>query len=186
MHRPGGIRVVLVFLLALTALVAGGPVSADTQISHSGLTGSHRLRDTHAAPGATCVYVGPSHLLGEIKIKPPVVYARNTTGSRDHQKVGWRYRIDYWDVNGYWDVYELGTIHTATAWDDTPAAFTATSLTSGYTAMAGKFRVYVAMLWYRNGVVEGRQTHRVDYYRWKSGTLASTRGPNGSCGGQYP
>ena len=181
-----GRRLVLAIALVTAALMAGGPVAADTPIGHTGHPGRHHLVDTMASAGVVCTYHPASQLLYKITVRPPLVYARNTTSGTDHQKVGWRYRIQAWDEGpGAWVAYKAGPIKTATASDHVPAAFTSMSGTEEYSAFAGRFRVFVTMLWYRHGAVEARATSMVDYYSWRLGSAAHTYGPDWACGAQY-
>jgi hypothetical protein len=183
-HRVGrGFAVVVGMCLVLGA--GGGTASADTHLSGSGLTGRHSLRDRAGSPGVTCDYSVPSGWFHELTVRAPKVFARNRTASRDHQQVRWSLRVDYWDVNGYWAQATGEGPWTARAWDDTPAAFTASTFPAP-TGLGGRYRVVIKMRWLRAGAEEGRSVHRVDYYRNRMGGDVFVSGPHGFCTEVWP
>lgn len=159
--------------------------SADTHLSGSGRTGRHALRDRVGSPGVTCEYSVPAGRLHEMTVRPPKVFARNRTAARDHQQVSWSLRVDYWDVNEFWAEATSKGPWTATAWDDTPAAFTARTFPAPI-GFGGKYRVVITMRWRRAGVVEGRSTHLVDQYRNRMGDDVFVSGPEGFCTEVWP
>jgi hypothetical protein len=167
-------------LAAVAVLMATAPAGADTQLGDTGKVGRHRLRDSRATPGVVCQYSARGFLTG-IRVKPPVVHARNVSRGRDRQTVSWQFRIEYWDVNDFWA--EMFTVSRVlrTAWDDTPAAFTARTITGDYTALGARYRVIVIMAWHRGGAVEGRANHLADFYLQVRPGPDATVGPAGYC-----
>ena len=169
-------------LLSGTVLLAlsTGPVVADTEWGHTGMTGYHALRDTHYTnAGATCRYVGvyPSpggySYEGELKrifVRPPKV--RGIAGY-GNQKVGWQFRVERTtNPSGTWT-----TTYTSPWQNDmtTPtvlAEFTERSINVNVPADSADdppyhlYRVMVKIRWYRpDNSVRGTATHRVDYYK---------------------
>lgn len=157
---------------ALVALVLGsGLALADTPISSSGGVGAHHLKDTNAKPGVKCLYEegggSGEEVLYQLTVKPPVMFAVNSTVHRDKQIVGWRaliQRRNHGAAN--FVTIATGGLHTAWAFDDMAAPLSARSyaVTSKFGA---DFRVRIAMFWYApNGTtVTGRATSEVDWYR---------------------
>jgi len=162
---------------ALLAAASGGLVRADTQLGTSGHPGPHVLRDTAAAPGATCTYAGT--FLDTVTVRPPRMRAVDRTAARDHQQVRWSIRVDYWDVNAFWATASTVGPWTATAWDDQAAAFIARTIAAP-TGLGAKYRVVVVMQWLRDGHPDGRSAHLVDWVR-RQASASTVVGPKGAC-----
>ena len=166
------------------ALVAGtGSVSADSSLAHSGRYGRHHLADSREYPGARCVYDGDeprSADLTTIRVRAPFVFARDRSGARDAQTVGWRVQVVGETVHGEPTVV-TSRLRTAVAYDDAPAAFTRRAVTLDYEA--GRwYWVKVVMYWFRPGTLttDGWAVHAVDWY---STPTAPRSGPDGFCPG---
>lgn len=177
-RHPGSARAAGVIAAAALLLATATPTVADTQLGSSGRTGPHALRDRASLAGATCSYIGG--VLDTIVVRAPRMRARDVSGARDHQSVRWSIRVDYWDVNLFWATASAAGPWTATAWDDQAATFVKRSIPAP-TGLGGEYRVVIVMRWLRNGHVEGRSTHLVDWVRVTDGATSHLDGPAGSC-----
>lgn len=170
--------------LLMIALLASGPVLADTDIGTSGVVGKHSLVDTRTKAGVTCSY-GPT-LLKHLDVRPPRMRAVSGT-----QAVAWRFAVLR---TRYPDTGDATTKTTYTSrWQ---TASTTTRRNARFSTMGIKvtvprdgrtwgvyyeYAVRVEMAWLQpNGAITGRSIHRVDNYRWVQGGRASTQGPCGS------
>ena len=146
---------------------------ADTPISSDGTVGTHHLNDSNGRPGVRCLYQdgagGGDEDLYLLRVKPPVLFAANTNGTREKQLVGWRAMIQRRDAGSarFVTVKQSG-LHKAWAWDDTAAVLYArdVSVTSQY---GSDFRVRIRMFWYSpdggGWKTTGKATNEVDWYR---------------------
>jgi hypothetical protein len=159
--------------LGVAALMAASTLtaSADTLISTNGQVGANHLKDTAGHPGARCWYVegagSGEEVLDWIRVKPPVVFARNSTAARDRQTIRFRAIIQRRDAGaGSW-VEDQSSSLTAFAWDDQKASFPAIDLhvDSNY---GSKFRARVEITWYSKPggvwVQNGQVVREVDWY----------------------
>jgi hypothetical protein len=151
---------------------------ADTPVSHSGVWGTHFLQDTAEYPGAHCNYDG-HQVIHHVHVRFPVVYARDRSPARDRQTVGWRFNLQRSpDASTGWTTVYQSPVQRLSAFDDSPALFTAMDYTfSGDSSAA--YRVLIGMRWYAVGsnTIEGNVTHRVDFYAGGAFT------PNSFCPG---
>ena len=100
--------------LLMIALLASGPVLADTDIGMSGVVGAHSLVYTGTKAGATCRY--NVSLLKHLDVRPPRMRAVSGT-----QAVGWRFavlRTRYPDI-GVATTKKTYTSQWQTAWATT-------------------------------------------------------------------
>ena len=171
MSRHGNLRRIIAALAGtLVLLIVPSSAAADTPISSSGVVGEHHLKDTMAKPGAVCRYRdgagGGDQDLHLLRVKPPVIFAANTTSGRDRQLVGWRILVQRRDAgSSQFVTVHKGGIHTAWAWDDTAATLFAReySVASRY---GSDFRVRIKQFWYSGGgSVSGHATNEVDWYK---------------------
>lgn len=174
------LRALAITAAALLLASSGGIVHADTQVSTSGRTGTHALRDRATLAGATCHYALPAGNLTTITFRPPRIRARDVTAARDHQQVRWSIRIDYWDVNEFWATGSVSGPWTATAWDDRAATFSPRTIDAP-TGLGARYRVVVVMRWLRGGHEEGRSAHRVDWVTQEFHDDRFVQGPEGVC-----
>jgi hypothetical protein len=159
-------------LLAFTAAV---PVQADTELSETGTTGFHALRDSQSRPGASCRYEGvyptPGHYSYEgklewISVRPPKV--RAISGS---QQVGWRFIVERLDISTTnWVVRYKSPIQRETTSATKNASFSSKGINVTVPTRSAdqdptyEYRVKVKMFWYTaNGSVQGTSTHLVDW-----------------------
>lgn len=154
---------------ALLLLSLPLPAAGDTSAIEVGLTGEHHLIDTAETPGAWCGYVWDDEypLLFLIRVEPPVVFARDTTPARDHQRISWKVRLQANDGGEVW-VYAESGYRRARAWDDTPADLDRiiVRLPSPVFEQSPGIRAIVEMRWHEPGnpgVIEGWSRHRVDF-----------------------
>ena len=150
-------------------LGSAGVTAADTSLGHRGKVGPHHLNDTASHPGAKCFYVdgagGGDEDIDHILVRPPVIFARDTTAAQDQQMVGWKVRIQRLEAgSSSWVTDQTSAIHLATAWDDTPASFNTIQL-SVVPHYGSKLRVRVLTYWYKGGSVVGLALNEVDWYR---------------------
>jgi hypothetical protein len=153
---------------ALTAvLVTPLVTSADTRVSHSGLYGVHYLADSAEYPGVRCTYNG-QQTISSIRVRDPFVFARNKTSGVDSQLVGWYFRVQTAPVgSSTWTEAGRSAVQRKVATDQQVANFS--PIIKAVVPDASKnYRVIVAMLWYNSArtAIEGRATHRADWYSW--------------------
>ncbi len=162
--------------LGVAALLAGSSVAvADAPIGHSGRTGAHSLTDSVEAAGASCQYNGDLNVV-RIRVRPPTVFARDRSTSRDRQWVGWRIELRYRSDGGTWSTVQTSSVTRVKAWDDTPAPFRTTTVRVAQPKGSGEWRVIVRMTWYRPGtsnVWEGTARHAVEHYTYPLAPPAS-------------
>lgn len=159
--------------LGVAALIVASTLTtyADTLISSSGMVGPNHLNDSAAQPGARCWYEegggSGEEVLTSIRVKPPVVFARDTTAARDKQKIRFRAIIQRRDGAGPW-VVDSTRSATAFAWDDTQAAFGNLNV-SVDSHFGSKFRARVEITFYSKPgatwIQTGQVVREVDWYR---------------------
>jgi hypothetical protein len=148
-------------------LVSSTGVSADTHWSGSGTYGVHYLQDSLEFPGVRCFYNNTTFNIQRVKVRFPIVYARNVTQGRDSPVVGWRFSLQRSPADSKdWSTIYRSPVKRSTAFDDSPAAFHSRTYTfTGRNAF--HYRVLVGMRWYASGdTIEGRAPHRVDNYAY--------------------
>jgi hypothetical protein len=123
--------------------------------------GRHVLIDTQEFPGANCRTVSVGDL-GSIRVRRPVMYARNRTSGTDHQIVGWRWELHDASMTRI----DQGTFEKADATDKRPAAFSNRTVDmSG--RPEGTYFVSIRMRWYKPGsstTIQGTARHFVRDY----------------------
>jgi len=122
--------------------------------------GRHVLIDEQEFPGADCRT--SSGDLQSIRVRRPVMYARNRTDGVDHQTVGWRWQLR----DGSFALVDQGPIEQTDATDRRPAAFLNQNVD-----MAGRpdgpWFISIRMFWYKPGsssVIQGKARHFVRTY----------------------
>ena len=155
-------------LLAVGALVLSlpGGAAADTEISTSGFVGAHRLRDAFGYPGVRCMYSTgktATGVLEQIRVRAPVVFARDSYGGLDIRTVGWR-AVLQGRVAGTWKTVDTTAITKDQATDKHPAEFVGKRFTGPNPGT--RFRVRIDMYWYNPAGTDvvGRSRHAVDFY----------------------
>lgn len=165
--RAGFVALGVAALLVASTLTA----YADTQISSSGQVGPNHLKDSAGKPGARCWYEegagSGEEVLTSIRVKPPVVFARDTTAARDKQKIRFKAIIQRRDGAGAW-VIDSTRSTTAFAWDDTKASFGNLDV-SVFSHYGSKFRARVEITFYSlsggSWMQTGKVLREVDWYR---------------------
>lgn len=183
--RSFGIRFGGAALLGLAAIVASGGLAAADNTT--GLAGHYAIRDTVAHPGARCDYLtgdgtqGPATIL----VHAPSMLARNRTAGIDHQRVGWRVRLQQSTDFVHWTTVRTSTIRKAGATDQTKAALTDRAFGVTLDAFV---RATLDLYWYMPGstsVVVGSAHHRVmNYVRYLDGSFEDNVA--GSCPHDLP
>jgi hypothetical protein len=163
-----------IVLASIVAVMAVGPVAADTELGHKGTVGKHSLRDSARQGGIFCRYKtlseSKNHYEGKLNrlvVRPPKMRAISGV-----QKVGWRFIVQRSNYDGPWKRTYRSPIQTAKAYSHTNASFTRMSVkvnvprdgVDGEFDASYSYRVIVKMFWYRpNGTIRGSARHLVDY-----------------------
>jgi peptidoglycan/xylan/chitin deacetylase (PgdA/CDA1 family) len=171
--------VLLTTLTALLAATSGAPVLADTSLWHWGVRGHHAVTDTVDHPGARCQYDPATRALTVIRVRPPVVRARDQTPGPDPQLVGARVWLERRvDADGAWIRAVNSGLATGIATDTTsPFGSTVSMRPQG----PGDYRVFWTFSWYGpGGELVGRAIHRIDEYALRVGDV-TTAHATGSC-----
>ena len=159
-RRAAAALVAATIALILTA----GPTFADTSVDHWGKFGPHYLTDTTEYPGGIC-HFNSSVTLDGIRVRPPVIYARDLVKGRDTQWVGWQIIVRARGLGETtWRTVSTTSVVKAVAHDDQPASLSMRTAAVHHL----QAKVIVKMLWYQPGsssVVQGWAKHRVDVYR---------------------
>ena len=150
MSNPSRIMHGAAALALALVLSSASAVVADRPVGHPGHTGAHSLTDSAEYAGARCRYDSDSNV-ERVDVMPPTMFARNRTSGRDQQWVGWRVELRYRPVDGSWSTIRTSSLVKVRAWDDTPAALGARSITVAHPVGSGDYRVFVRMTWYRHG-----------------------------------
>ncbi len=151
----------------LAILGSSASVAADTPGGHGGVYGVHYLADSEEYPGVTCKYDG-DNVLKAVRTRDPFVFASDHP---DGQLVGWRMLVQEDDGSpGGFDTVARSAVQFGRALDDRPAKLSPLRVTLDGQPGA-IYRVKVKMLWFVTPTgkvleIEGRATHRVDWYRY--------------------
>jgi len=165
-------RLLVGAVVALGAVaLSAGPAMADVDIFTKGTVGRHWLRDTSERPGAKCTYTSGDApwLLTSFRVRAPFVFAIDRNEKRNRELVGWRFLIDTYnpnDPNEGAHIFYRSPLQTAWAYDDTPAPFSAMSVTPDVPDNDYQYRLFVKMFWYRaDGSVRGSSVHVITQYK---------------------
>jgi peptidoglycan/xylan/chitin deacetylase (PgdA/CDA1 family) len=160
----------------IAAALTPAPAAADTVVSEWGVTGAHSLVDSHALPGAFCLYDAIDGGLRKVRARHPAVYAAAGVGSEA--------------VTARAQLQKGVTGPGGTTWTNIASGpvleGTATGTVSPFSAWAeltvpgtGRWRVVWEMTWYGSGRTQaatGTATNSVDTYGRHIGrTLAITQ-----------
>jgi hypothetical protein len=172
-------RLILALGATTIALVAGAaPAAAATQVIENGAHGGWFVNDSNVAPGFVCKYHTTDDKLFKITIKPPALFASDLKPKREHQQVGWRYRVQQTHDAVVWNTVFTSSKIVATAYDDTPAVFGSRS--QAIASPNDQYRVEVDAYWYAplNPATQvGSVTLRYSFVRAKRG-ITSYVSPN--------
>lgn len=166
----------LALAVAVSLLASATGVLADTPVSHSGVFGAHYLQDTFEYAGVHCHYSNPGPDLDRIRVRFPIVYARDLSAGRDSQEVGWRFNLQSSPTSsGPWTTIYRSPVERLSAFDDSPALFHGKTY-SLHGEFGVLYRVLIGMRWYAVGgnTIEGNVTHRVDYHAYAIGYPAAS------------
>jgi hypothetical protein len=164
-HMGRTARMAVVLGMTLT-LAFPGTVTADAPVSHRGTYGPHALIDTVEYPGASCRYDDDQNMV-RVRVRPPIVFARDRTAARDMQWVGWVVELQYRSGSGAFSTIQRSSVVKVMALDDTPAPFRARTVTVARPRGSGAWRVVSRMIWYKPGTTstwQGTARHRVSVY----------------------
>jgi hypothetical protein len=148
------------------SLVLPNAAAADTPVSHRGTFGPHALVDGLEYPGATCRYDDDQDLY-RVRVRPPVVFARDRTSARDLQWVGWVIELQYQPAGGTFSTIQRSSVVKVMGLDDTPAPFRQRTVSIDRPRGSGSWRVVSRMIWYKPGTAstwQGTARHRVTFY----------------------
>ena len=152
-------------LLAASTLPASAAVPAPVDDPP---VGRHVLIDTQEFPGANCRTQSVGDLQS-IRVRRPVMYARNRTSGTDHQIVGWRWELRDASMTRI----DQGPFEKADATDKRPAAFSNRTVDmSG--RPEGTYFVSIRMRWYKPGSstrIQGTAHHFVRDYGLDGGAV---------------
>jgi len=166
--------------LAASLVANGGPAAAWQRIGpEHGLVGAYAMVDNSVHPssaGALCHYVGsPTDYFRSMRIHHPVARARNVSGHKDHQLVGWRTKLQRaTSPSGPWTTIRVSGEEKATAYDTATAVFHDKTLSWQSSSPSLIYRALVVINWYRSGSVEGHVTLRVEFYRYDAPDASPT------------
>lgn len=178
-----GARLSVALIVATSALVtlAVLPAAAYTVVSDTGTHGAYTWTDTTDSQPATCFYGQPqppfaTAYLHNVKVRPPSAYAVDRTDARDHQKISWQFKVqgEEFGSGDNWVTFAQSTIHSATGYDNAPAAFSPVKIAFNSKSNPDSnrdefvFRTLVIVTWYKaNGSVGGKVKLLPTYYRIK-------------------
>jgi peptidoglycan/xylan/chitin deacetylase (PgdA/CDA1 family) len=160
----------------IAAALTPAPVAADTVVSESGVIGAYNLVDSHAVPGAFCLYDAINGGLRKVRARPPVVHAAAGAGSEAVTALARLQKGVTGPGGASWTNFASGPLLEGAATETTSPFSTWAELTvSG----SGKWRIVWVMTWYGNGrtfAATGTATNSVDTYGKHIGrTLAITQ-----------
>jgi hypothetical protein len=138
----------------LMATLVAMALAASPGVATARAAGAHRLTDSQATPGATCVYdgAGSNSPLVSIKVRPPQLWAQDRRpGKVDRQMVGWRYVVESSSDGFEWDQVDVGPLVTATATDRVKASFAPQTWKAD--GVDYHMRVRIDTYWFRGGEV---------------------------------
>jgi len=166
--------------IALGLLVVTATASADTPLGHHGTVGSHHLRDSAGSPGVECFYESTNpnsptdSTLEGLQVRPPAVFATNSTAGVDTQDVGWQFIVLSSQNLTTWTEVLRTSIHFKSATDSQPAAFGKRG-TNFLGDSSKSYRIVVKTYWLSNsGSVAGDAKNRVDFYKGGAFTGSSS------------
>jgi hypothetical protein len=178
-----GAQLSIAFVVALTALVtlAVMPAAAYSVVSDTGTHGAYAWTDTTVSQPVTCFYGQPqppfeTAYLHNVKVRPPLAYAVDRTGARDHQKISWQFKLqgEEFGSGDNWVTFAQSNVRSATGYDNTPAAFSPVKIAFNSRSNPDPnrdefvFRTMVIVTWYKaNGSVGGKVRLLPTYYRVK-------------------
>jgi hypothetical protein len=184
-------RIGRVFASVLTAAVlvplVAAPVMADVDVYTYGTVGDHHLNDTPESPGAVCRYDSDGYLVA-FKLRPPVVYAIDSTAGRDSGRVGYKLIIDVYDPaqTGPALIFLRTGFRNVTAYDDQPAVWEPIIRAPDIEHNDSVYRLFAKMVWYGpNGHVMGGSVHVLTQLRLKKAD-GSSEVVYGQCPGTLP
>ena len=165
----------------IAAALTPAPAVADTVVSESGVTGAHSLVDSHAVPGAFCLYDAIDGGIRKVRARPPVVYAAAGT---NQEAVTAQARLQK-QVTGpggaSWTNVASGPLLEGTATETASPFSTWAELT---VPGSGLWRVVWAMKWYGHGrshAATGKATNSVDTYGKHIGRMLAITQSISSC-----
>ena len=156
-------RAALLGSLFMALALGAQPAAAANVIHQSGDYGTFVFTDDSTHLGAYCEYethkTNGAYLLDDISIRAPKVFALDTGGGTQHQKVGWKYKIqqDVPPLTGEYNTIFTSSVDKALATDATSAAFTRRTWTADEHPK-GNYRVEVSLYWFdsQSGHVAGK------------------------------
>ena len=169
----------LTTLVALLVSTGEVPALADTPLWRWGVRGHHEVTDTVDHPGARCQYDPVTRGLTVIRVRPPIVRARNLTAGPDPQLVGARVWLERRvDADDPWVRVVSSKLATGTATDTTSPFRSTVSMTP---QGPGDYRVLWTFSWYGpGGGLTGRALRRIDQYALRVGDVTTSHA-TGSC-----
>jgi hypothetical protein len=148
---------------------------------HTGRRGKHWILDNVGPnpelPSATCLY-DENLDLEAVRLRRPIVFARNATGGTDTQDIGWRVRLQYTALNSSetdWQPLEVSSEIRRPATDSDWADFRPRTIP--VEPLAEPFfgvRAVYQLTWYRKGTdtVRGTARHSPRWYTASSESIS--------------
>jgi hypothetical protein len=165
--------------LSLVALLAmAGPATAQVVVASHGMTADWGFdpSDDPSHPGAKCGYSAPHGdgfaYLRWIKVRAPIVAARDVTSGDDQQQVSWQVIIQRSSASG-WKTIKKSNVHQFTAYEFVPT--TQSPIKVYFKATNDQnWRALIKIRWLRHGSTEGWVKARMEYYgvKWTVGDPA--------------
>lgn len=187
-RRAGPMHGVIASLAVIIGLlVSWSPAAAYVVVGARGAVGPYNVHDTgNTDPGAVCGYVGsPIDWFRWMVVRPPAVKANDRTSGRDHQIVGWRFRLlKGASDSGPWTTVVTTPEQRATAYDDAIAPLTARKAYWHSASNTAVYRAIETINWYRGGQIEGKVILRLQYYRYHAPDASPTFVRFGACQNQ--
>ena len=148
----------VIALLSLTSLlIAAAPVSAHEIIDSHGMTADWGFSpdDSSEHPVGKCGYSAANNegfaFLRWIKVRAPLVAARNVSGGDDEQKVSWLVIIQRSTASG-WKTIKKSTARSFTAYEYVPVQHDPIKV-SFMATNDQNWRALIKINWHRNGSI---------------------------------
>lgn len=161
-------------LLLFGATVGPAGTQAGIELGQAGNVGGHGLTDSRESPGATCRFAPPlAWSLGEtwLQVRPPLMFAHDSTATIDEQLVGWRAVVATWDsASGAWKPFIEGPTQRAVAAENRAALFDGRGPETAFHLGYGAYLVSVDLFWYERLAgdgeprLAGQAEYQIEYY----------------------
>jgi hypothetical protein len=140
-----------------------------------GQRGHYTFNESYTQPGARCSYtdfVNLSSWFKSMRVSPPRVFAPDRDSSKiDSMRVGWRVVLQKSTNGATWTRIARSALQKATAYENSPAPFSAVTLSYTGPRDQARFRAVVVINWYSaSGTRIGQVKLTPDYASTKIGS----------------